>query len=696
MLMLRVSLSVLVFFLFGLPSAIAEWTSPHALELEKQAPRTLLPFPKEISWGKGVVCVPLTMPCSVRFEGHSEVDAPDYKKLKQLFPQSLMEPETSRRVAPVTVRLDKALAPSLGREGYKIDIAKHKIILQAATKAGLFYAGQTLRQLGKKTKYGQDMIFPELSMTDVPAFAYRGFMHDVGRNYQSIAELKKQLEVMSHFKLNVFHWHLSDNPAWRVESKIFPQINEAKNHKQGRDEGKMYSFEQIRDLISYAKDRHILVIPELDMPGHSAFFFTTFGCEMASPQGIEILNKLLEEFCQEIPKESCPILHIGTDEVSNADPKLDNKAFALKISQKVKDLGRIPMQWAPGLPIAEGGIAQLWGEGPDVIASKKFTTPFMDSSMGYVNAFENPYLIVQRCFFKQFCARPKGDDVGMGSILCLWPDVRVADKSKIEQHSPQWPALLAFAERSWKGSAEDGSQWSALLPPSGSEARQAFELFEKRMESFAAQLPFPYWSHAQLKWKLTDPVSSAEADTSRNALLSHPETVKMTPHDGGCISLKARSTGEGIYAQQSPGVTVWAEMKLKAPKAGDYHFFVGFDAPSRSSRRCSGIPDNGQWSNAGTRIWVNGKEVCGPTWQEPKSKEFKKDTWHDVANEIPYTDEEFWWMRKPVSFSLKSGENSILVEHPYAAHHQHWGIALLPVIKDGERWKSHNALQSIE
>lgn len=117
------------------------------------------------------------------------------------------------------------------------------------------------------------------------------------------------------------------------------------------------------------------------------------------------------------------------------------------------------------------------------------------------------------------------------------------------------------------------------------------------------------------------------------------------------------------------------------------HAMVGFDAPARSTRRCSGVPAAGEWSQCGTRIWVNGKEMKNPqTYKLAGQRRYEKHTWNSPANEMPFDNEEFWWARPPVPFQVKAGENRILIEQPYTGEFQSWGVSFIPVKKAGDRW----------
>ncbi|GAA3558876.1 family 20 glycosylhydrolase [Snuella lapsa] len=219
----------------------------------------------------------------------------------------VLKQDNSYRIAFLT---DKNVLP----EGYIMEVTKKGINIKASTESGHYYALQTLRQLLRQKSDG--VLQLELCrIEDHPAFPIRGYMIDVGRNFQTMASLKKQLDIMSKYKLNTFHWHLTDRPAWRIESKAYPQLVAPENHRPTRDPGKYYTYNDIRELISYARERQITIIPEIDMPGHSDSFVQAMGFRMESNEGMNALKTVLNEFFSEIPKEMAPMIHIGSDEI---------------------------------------------------------------------------------------------------------------------------------------------------------------------------------------------------------------------------------------------------------------------------------------------------------------------------------------------------------------------------------------------
>ncbi|MDE5920178.1 MAG: family 20 glycosylhydrolase, partial [Paramuribaculum sp.] len=137
-------------------------------------------------------------------------------------------------------------------EAYTLGIDNRRITVSATSPKGIRWALQTLRQLAKNPGSGR-LRLPQCFITDWPAFPWRGFMMDVGRSYISLDELKREIDAMSLFKLNVFHWHLTENQAWRLESRLFPMLNDSVNTT--RQPGCYYTVDEARELVAYCRDR---------------------------------------------------------------------------------------------------------------------------------------------------------------------------------------------------------------------------------------------------------------------------------------------------------------------------------------------------------------------------------------------------------------------------------------------------------
>jgi hexosaminidase len=178
----------------------------------------------------------------------------------------------------------------LGKEGYNLTVKENKIIIQANTSAGLFYGVQTLLQLlpgeiESKSVAKASWKIPAVTITDYPRFAWRGLMLDVSRNFFPKEYIKAYIDQMARYKLNRFHWHLTDDNGWRVEIKSLPKLTEVGawrvprtgtfgDHKppqpgEAATAGGFYTHQDIKEIVQYARQRYIEILPEIDVPGHS-------------------------------------------------------------------------------------------------------------------------------------------------------------------------------------------------------------------------------------------------------------------------------------------------------------------------------------------------------------------------------------------------------------------------------------------
>ncbi len=218
-------------------------------------------------------------------------------------------------------------------EAYQLDVNATTIKLVANTAHGIFNGIQTLKQLLRT-----ETMIDGCSITDWPAFSWRGYMIDVGRNYMSMPLLKQQIDVMAANKLNVFHFHATEDIAWRIAIKQYPQLT-APEHML-RNKGMYYSEAEMKELINYCKERHITFVPEIDMPGHSAAFKRSMKTDMQSDSGLVIVKNILKEFCTTY---DVPYIHIGADEV-----KITNKKFIPEVTAYIENLGKKVIGWQPG------------------------------------------------------------------------------------------------------------------------------------------------------------------------------------------------------------------------------------------------------------------------------------------------------------------------------------------------------------
>lgn len=570
-------------------------------------------------------------------------------------------------------------------EGYKLRIDGSKIDVSYSSCGGCFYAFQTLIQLMEKN--GKSFTLPQVAITDFPLFKFRGFMHDVGRNFQSIEDLKRQLDIFALYKLNVFHWHLTDHPGWRIECKAYPILNDPKFQREGRDQGTFYTYDQIRDLTAYAKVRNILVIPEIDVPGHSTYFKTAFGFTMGSQQGIEVLEKCFKEFFAEIPASDCPYIHLGSDEVHINNPD----QFMAKMESFVHQAGRKAVVWNPGLKASATTINQIWRDAAfsteDQQNDVNLKSPYFDSSIGYINGYD-PLILVNRIILNKACGKAKGDSLALGGILCCWPDVKVADKKNIFRHNPVWPATLAFAERYWHGGELPAVKNPNLLELSNIEMKNNLEDFERRMEvhrtGLLASEPFPWAANSAIQWKISVPFKSKNefsALASTKSLESLPDSLRWVSYSCGTVDMEALKKAYKVDGKDS--LVAYAYTYISSDNDTDVDCWVGFETPARSNRQYAGIPQQGSWDANGGDVWVNGSRLAPPVWSKPGQFRILRPTWAQPEEEIPYEDEEFYWSRKPTKVHLQKGKNIVLVKAPKSYEGQRWSFTFVPLNMKG-------------
>ena len=228
-------------------------------------------------------------------------------------------------------RISFQLKPACGlpEEGYTLEVTRTRVKAVASTEAGLFYARQTLQQLE------QDGKIPCVKIKDYPRFAWRGLMIDCSRHFMSVEQIKKHIDILSQYKINVLHWHLTDDQGWRIEIKKYPRLTEVGSVRTEFDgtvtEG-YYTQEQVREVVAYAAERFVTVVPEIEMPGHSMAAVRSYpelSCEKKPVQnfytwgspdivlcpGSEFTFQFLEDVIAEVaPLFPGKYIHIGGDE----------------------------------------------------------------------------------------------------------------------------------------------------------------------------------------------------------------------------------------------------------------------------------------------------------------------------------------------------------------------------------------------
>jgi len=455
-----------------------------------QAPLNLMPLPASVQMRNGRLVIGPTF--SVAIPGQKEERL---QRAVELFfirlgqqigmpPIDMIVTDSSSATLVIQCAGGTRDVQALGEdESYRLEIAGSGARLSAPTTLGVMRGLQTFLQLVTTTSEG--FAAPAITIEDSPRFPWRGLMIDVSRHFIPLDVLKRNLDGMAAVKLNVFHWHLSDNQGFRVESKTFPKLQE-----MGSD-GLYYTQSEVRELIAYARERGIRVVPEFDMPGHSTAWFVGYP-ELASGPGpyeierkwgvfdpaidptreetYKFLDKFIGEMAGLFPDQ---FFHIGGDEVNgkqwDANPKIqafmrshglkDNSDlqayFNKRVQQMVSKHGKTMLGWdeilRPDLP--KSIVIQSW-RGPDSLAQA--------ARQGYRGLLSSGFYVdlmwpAARHYATDPLATtgasasltPEEQKRILGGEACMWAEY--VSPENID--SRIWPRTAAIAERLW--SAQD-------------------------------------------------------------------------------------------------------------------------------------------------------------------------------------------------------------------------------------------------
>jgi hexosaminidase len=276
---------------------------------------------------------------------------------------------------PIVLEIAPAAA-GIRPEAYTLSLTPERIRIQAADSAGLFYGAQSLRQL---VLAGHGAPLPALEIADAPRFAWRGLLVDVANRFFPMSTLKSIIDQMAYYKLNVLHLHLTDHSGWRIPIPAYPKLTENQN-------GEFYSADEIRDLVAYAAERHITVVPTVEMPGHAGtsaraypqFFDGGGSINPANPESYRFIQAVFAEVARLFPS---PVMHFGGDELAlgnNWDKLKEVQAlrqqlgatdlravegyFDRRVAEIIRGLGRQPMAWdeAFSAGVDKGTVIQWW------------------------------------------------------------------------------------------------------------------------------------------------------------------------------------------------------------------------------------------------------------------------------------------------------------------------------------------------
>ena len=537
-------------------------------------------------------------------------------------------------------------------EAYHLLITKKGILLEATTPKGMYWGRQTLEQL--KTTKNKKIYLPQCEITDWPAFRIRGFMHDVGRSFIPVEELKREISLLSRYKINVFHWHLTENQAWRLECKKYPQLNAPENME--REKGKYYTLEEARQLVEFCKQHQVLLIPEIDMPGHSAAFERTFKTDMQSEKGTQILKDIIDEVCATF---DVPYLHIGTDEVQFTNPD-----FVPMMVKYIRDKGKKVISYNPGWNYKPGEIdmTQLWS----YRGKAQKGIPAIDCRYHYANHFDT-YADLVAMFNSRIYNQPEGSDDLAGSIVAFWNDRYIDNTPQLLAENNFYPYMLTLAERAWRGGGNcyfDGK--GTLLWEDEPEQLAAFKEFEDRLlwqkNTWLKEVPFPYVRQTQSEWQITDAFPNGG---DLNKVFPPEEKEDSVYQYEGNTYHSRKIIGNGIYLRHVWGTlvpgfyanpqenhTAYATRWIYSPKERKTQLMLEFQNYSRSESDLA--PRQGTWDYKCSRAWLNGKEIMPPVWENTNTER---------SNEITLKNENYM-SRPAIDITLKKGWNKLMLKLP--------------------------------
>jgi hexosaminidase len=450
----------------------------------QNAPLNLIPMPANIKIGAGQLVVDPSF--LVAISGHKEprlqravdIFLSDLRRQTGMLPLDMKISDAPTGTLAVHADSGSKEVQELGEdESYLLEITHSGAKLNAPTTLGVMRGLQTFLQLVETTPAG--FAVPAVVIDDKPRFPWRGLMIDCGRHFMPLDVIKRNLDGMAAVKLNVFHWHLSENQGFRIESKKFPKL-----HEMGSD-GLYYTQDEVRELIAYARERGIRVIPEFDMPGHSTAWFVGYPDLASAPGPYAVERKwgvfdpamdptrehtyhFLDEFIGEMARLfPDQFFHIGGDEVNgkqwDANPKIQvfMRAHGMKTNQDlqayfnkrvqeiVRKHGKTMIGWdeilRPELP--KSIVIQSW-RGQESLAQA--------AKQGYRGLLSHGYYIdLMWPASQHYVVDPMSDAAAnlspeeskriLGGEATMWAEY--VSPENID--SRIWPRTAAIAERLW-------------------------------------------------------------------------------------------------------------------------------------------------------------------------------------------------------------------------------------------------------
>ena len=544
--------------------------------------------------------------------------------------RAVVAKDPSKATLLITTDHESKAVQELGEdESYSLEVAPAGAKLHAANPLGTLRGLQTFLQLVSVTANG--FAAPAVSIQDEPRFPWRGLMIDSSRHFIPLEVIKRNIDGLEAVKMNVFHWHLSDNQGFRVESHKLPKLQE-----NGSD-GLYYTQEEIRDVIAYARDRGVRVMPEFDMPGHSTAWFVGYP-ELASGKGpyqiarkwgvfdpamdptnektYKFLNELIGEMAKLFPDQ---FFHIGGDEVNgkewDANPNIqafmqahgikNNEGLQAYFSQHVQDLvvkhGKTPVGWdeilVPG--VAKAIVIQSW-RGADSLAAA--------ARMGYRGILSNGYYIdLGWSAARHYAVDPMGGAAAsltaeekeriLGGESAMWSEYVNAENID----SRIWPRNAAIAERFWspQGTVDVASMYQRMEAESkrlewlGLTHRSQQRKMIQRMAGAAAPAELaslgtltealePVKDYTREENAATEPTSQTPLNRVVDAV--QPESEVSRRFSVGVDQFVASSCKDALKAAELRAqLTLWAGNDARLQSLAERSFLVQEARPASSA-----------------------------------------------------------------------------------------------------------------
>lgn len=460
---------------------------------------------------------------TVAFGKHLEVGYSKPLTQEARFLQSFMEHDfgadlvLKRKSKKATIQLILDANVLAGKtESYVLEIAPEQIKIMASSAAGIFYGVQSLRQL--LTDNGNTLSAPALKMQDYPRFAWRAFMLDEARNFKGVAVVKDLLDEMASLKMNVFHWHLTNDQGWRIEIKKYPKLTTVGAYRDstelhhfgsnvfdGKPHGGFYTQKEIRELVQYAADRHITIVPEITIPGHFTAAVAAYpwlgtrqetvkvspkfgvhyaALNVANPKVYEFLSDVFDEVIDLFPS---PVIHIGGDELRynhwNESPQVQaymkehglhsgaelQVHFTNRVSKMLNEKGRSMMGWNEitgdrlhdyqanndkgemSSVLAKGTLVQFW-QGSPLLMNKAINQGYdIVNSYNTYTYLDYDYNSISLKKAYSFNPVPEGIDKGkekhvIGMGCQMWGEFIPTVES---MNAKVYPRIAAYAEVGW-------------------------------------------------------------------------------------------------------------------------------------------------------------------------------------------------------------------------------------------------------